>query len=250
MSIVGIIPARYQSGRFPGKPLADILGKPMIRHVYERSRKTPLLDRLVVATDDMRIAEAVEGFGGEFILTSPEHPSGTDRLAEACRIMKLADTDIALNIQGDEPLVTPEIIQVLIEALIHSGESVMATLAFRSSNRKDYENPNVVKVVVDSTGRALYFSRSPVPFCREDPAGTVSFLKHLGFYAYRNSFLQAFTQLSPGKLEQMEKLEQLRALEYGFEIRVALSPTDTRGVDTPEDLAELIETAGRQESVR
>ncbi len=247
MRIVGIIPARYRSSRFPGKPLADILGKPMIRHVYERSEKTPLLDRLVVATDDDRIARVVRGFGGESVSTSPDHSSGTDRLAEASRHMGLADEDIVVNIQGDEPLVSPQMIQILAEAITRSAESDMATLAFGSTNRTDYENPNVVKVVVDSTGRALYFTRSPVPFCRENPGRSVPFLKHLGFYAYRNSFLQTFTGLSPGRLEQTEKLEQLRALEHGYRIQVALSPCDTLSVDTPEDLAEVIEAVRKRE---
>lgn len=240
MHTVGIIPARYESSRFPGKPLADILGRPMIRHVYERSARASHLDRLVVATDDRRIADAVTGFGGEVLLTRADHASGTDRLAEAARLMGLDDGDIVVNIQGDEPLVDPRMIEALIEALAQGSDCPMATLAFPGHSLRDYENPNVVKVVSDSGGRALYFSRSPIPFARDRKTGGLAFLKHLGFYAYSASFLQTFTRLPPGRLEDIEKLEQLRALEHGYGIRIALSPVDTRGVDTPEDLARVI----------
>jgi 3-deoxy-manno-octulosonate cytidylyltransferase (CMP-KDO synthetase) len=242
MRIVGIIPARYESSRFPGKPLADILGKTMIEHVYERSARASRLDRLVVATDDARIAGAVSGFGGEALLTRSDHPSGTDRLAEAARLMGLDDGDIVVNIQGDEPLVDPRMIEALVEALAHERECPMATLVFPGHSLRDYHNPNVVKVVSDSGARALYFSRSPIPFARDLTAGSFTFLKHLGFYAYSGSFLQTFTRLTPGRLEDLEKLEQLRALEHGYGIKIAISPVDTRGVDTPEDLARVIAT--------
>ncbi|MFP5211764.1 MAG: 3-deoxy-manno-octulosonate cytidylyltransferase [Acidobacteriota bacterium] len=243
MLIVGIIPARYESSRFPGKPLADIHGKPMIQHVYERARKTPRLDRLVVATDDERIFRTVEGFGGEAVMTGSHHPSGTDRLAEAAVKLGLSERDIVVNIQGDEPLVAPEMIHGLIEALVGADDSPMATLAFESRNRDEYLNPNVVKVVVDRQGKALYFSRSPLPFCRDGGNEPVPFLKHLGFYAYRDGFLQEFTKLPPGALENMEKLEQLRAMEHGHTIRVALSPMETLGVDTPEDLEQVLKSS-------
>jgi len=245
MQVVGVIPARYESTRYPGKPLADIDGKPMIQHVYELPGQASRLNRLLAATDDSRILKAVEGFGGEAILTRSDHPSGTDRVAEAASILGLADDDVIMNIQGDEPLVEPIMIDCLIEAIEQNLECPMATLAFKSRNEADYLNPNVVKVVVDGRGRALYFSRSPIPFRRDVPGDSVSgeplsFLKHLGFYAYRHSFLKTFTRLPPGKMELLEKLEQLRALEYGHAIQVALSPVETQGVDTPEDLRRLV----------
>lgn len=244
MRAVGIIPARYGSTRFPGKALADIRGKPMIQHVYERAGKVSLLDGLFVATDDRRILDVVHGFGGKAVLTRGDHPSGTDRVAEACRELELADEDIVVNIQGDEPLVESVMIDLLIEALERAESCPMATLGYASRDVDEYLNPNVVKVVVDARGRALYFSRSPIPHRRDDDGEALSFLKHLGFYAYRHAFLQAFTKLPPGRLEQMEKLEQLRALEYGYSIQLALSPVETLGIDTPEDLARLLARSG------
>jgi len=240
MQIVGIVPARYASTRFPGKPLALIGGKPMIQHVAERASRASRLSRLLVATDDPRILEAVKAFGGEALLTREDHPTGTDRLAEAATLLNLADDDIVVNIQGDEPLVEASMIDALIEALLSPPQCPMATLAFPSTSTEDYRSPHAVKVVVDTFGRALYFSRSPLPFHRDREAETPPFLKHLGFYAYRHRFLQSFTQLPPGRLEAVEKLEQLRALEHGHAIRVALSPRDTLGVDTPEDLDRLL----------
>ncbi len=274
MQIVGIIPARYESSRFPGKPLADIHGKPMIRHVYERCMRAGILDRLLVATDDRRILDAVRSFGGDAILTADSHPSGTDRIAEACRILHLDSDSIVVNIQGDEPLLRPVMISRLVEALggpegasRRQGDSMdsgpdggpaggqagipgdgpprgaddcpMATLAFESRDANEYLDPNVVKVVVDRGGRALYFSRAPLPFHRDGAGSPPRFLKHLGFYAYRNDFLQLFTRLPEGELEKAEKLEQLRALENGYSIRVALSPVETHGVDTPGDLERI-----------
>ncbi|MCE5241881.1 MAG: 3-deoxy-manno-octulosonate cytidylyltransferase [Syntrophobacteraceae bacterium] len=239
MTVAGIIPARFKSTRFPGKPLADIGGRPMIQYVYERARRAARLDRLLVATDDSRIVEAVRRFGGEVLYTSPDHASGTDRLAEAGRLLGLLDDDIVVNIQGDEPLVEPVMIHRLIEALESSPEYPMATLAFRSASRADYLNPNIVKVVVDCRGRALYFSRSPIPAYR-DAGEKFEFFRHLGFYAYRHAFLQTFTGLPAGILEEAEKLEQLRAMEHGYGILVAPSPVETQGVDTPEDLAKLM----------
>lgn len=240
MRVVGIIPARYQSSRFPGKPLADIFGRPMIRHVYESARRTSRLDRVLVATDDTRIADAVQAFGGEFMLTNGDHPSGTDRVAEVCRRLELDGDDIAVNIQGDEPLLQPVMIDQLVDALEESSHCPMATLAFESTDDDDYRDPNVVKLIVDRLRRALYFSRSPIPCLRDAAEGPLLFLKHLGFYAYRHAFLQTFTTLEQGKLERLEKLEQLRALEYGYSIKVAFSPVDTLGVDTPEDMARLL----------
>ncbi|HAA01822.1 MAG TPA: 3-deoxy-manno-octulosonate cytidylyltransferase [Syntrophobacteraceae bacterium] len=236
MRTVGIIPARYASTRFPGKPLADLAGKPMIQWVYERAGQSSRLDRLLVATDDDRIFETVVAFGGEALLTSPEHPSGTDRLAEAGRMLQLSDDDVVINIQGDEPLLDPIMVDLLADALVGARLCPMATLACESSDGEVFANPNVVKVVVDDQWRALYFSRSPIPWRRDSGPGVQTFLRHLGFYAYRQKFLQQFTRLSPGKLEALEQLEQLRALEHGFAVQVARSPVETVGVDTPDDL--------------
>ena len=240
MLIYGIIPARYASTRLPGKPLALIHGKTMIQHVYERSAQCMCLDKVLVATDDLRIRAAVESFGGNCILTRPDHSSGTDRLAEAAETLGLDDEDIVVNIQGDEPLLKTAMIETLVEAIVSPPRFEMATLAFSTSNSGDFADPNVVKVVVDGSGRALYFSRSPIPFPRESEK-PLPFLKHLGFYAYRRRFLTQFTGLPDGKLERIEKLEQLRALEYGYAIRVALSPFDCESVDTPGDLQKVIE---------
>jgi 3-deoxy-manno-octulosonate cytidylyltransferase (CMP-KDO synthetase) len=236
MNIIGIIPARYQSTRFPGKPLVDIAGKPMIQHVYERALRAQRLQRVLVATDDVQILDSVRAFGGEVLLTSRDHPSGTDRLAEACRLLGLQDDDLIVNIQGDEPLVEPVMIDIIVEALEQTLEVPMATLASVSHSAEAFSDPNVVKVVVNSRMQALYFSRAPIP-CRRDANGPAhEFLRHLGFYAYRQTFLQRFTTLPPGELERAEQLEQLRALEYGYPIQVALSPFETQGMDTPEDL--------------
>lgn len=211
----------------------------MIQHVYERAGTCQQLDDLLVATDDRRIAQAVEAFGGKSVLTRNDHESGTDRIFEASESLGLMDSDIVVNIQGDEPLLVPEMIEQLADTLQNSSDRKMATLAFVSHDREEYFNPNVVKVVTDSNGRALYFSRSPLPYFRDDPNNLI-FLKHLGFYAYRQSFLRAFTQLSPGRLEKAEELEQLRAIEHGHSIHVALSPVETHGVDTPEDLEKIL----------
>jgi 3-deoxy-manno-octulosonate cytidylyltransferase (CMP-KDO synthetase) len=246
MKIVGIIPARYQSTRFPGKPLVDLAGKPMIQHVYERARRASGLHRLLVATDDIRIAEAVCAFGGEAVLTGQEHPSGTDRLAEAARLLGLHDDDLLVNIQGDEPMLEPVMIDLLVAALHDSATCPMASLACISQSEAAFHNPNVVKVVVDKDWKALYFSRSPIPHRRDGAGGPLAFLHHLGFYAYRQAFLQRFTRYRPRQLENLEKLEQLRALEYGHAIQMALSPVVTHGVDTPEDLQIILADWGRE----
>lgn len=246
MPTIGIIPARYQSSRFPGKPLVHLLGKPMIQHVYERSRMASSLDELVVATDDPRIEAAVLDFGGQVVMTRADHPSGTDRLAEACGILGLADDDLVVNIQGDEPLVQSAMIEELVLSLRSDLECAMSTLAFPGSDVEAYQNPNVVKVVTDRRGRALYFSRSPLPHRREPIDSPLCYLKHLGFYAYRHGFLKVFSRLPVGALEEQEKLEQLRALEHGHSICVALSPFETRGVDTPEDVKQVEATLSVQ----
>jgi len=236
--VVGIIPARYDSKRLPGKPLALIHGQPMIQHVYQRAAQAATLERLVVATDDPRIQKAVAHFGGEVLMTSPEHQSGTDRVAEAARQLMLTDDAIVVNIQGDEPLLRVEMIDSLVQNLQENSDFPMATLAYPDTDKNDLADPGVVKVVVDARGRALYFSRSPIPAFR-DRISPPPYYKHLGLYGYRNFFLQEFTKLSVGVLENLEKLEQLRALEHGFSISVVITPFDSISVDTPEDLVRV-----------
>lgn len=211
----------------------------MIQLVYERTARARVLQRVVVATDDERIGRTVESFGGEWVLTDAHHESGTDRIAQAARILDLEQGDLILNVQGDEPLVSAVMLEVLAGALEQRPDAAMATLAFASRDLRDFQDGNVVKVVVGLDDCALYFSRAPVPFVRDASMASTTFLKHLGFYAYRNSFLQTFTALPQGRLEALEKLEQLRALEHGHRIVVALSPRETHGVDTPEDLARI-----------
>ncbi len=236
--VVGIIPARYDSKRLPGKPLVLIHDRPMIQHVYQRASEATTLQQLVVATDDPRIQKAVAQFGGEVLMTSGEHLSGTDRVAEAARQLMLKDDAIVVNIQGDEPLLRAEMIDSLVQNLQENGDVPMATLAYPDTDKNDLADPGVVKVVLDAKGRALYFSRSPIPAVR-DKSSPPPYYKHLGFYGYRNGFLQEFTRLSPGVLEKLEKLEQLRALEHGFSISVVITPFDSISVDTPEDLARV-----------
>jgi 3-deoxy-manno-octulosonate cytidylyltransferase (CMP-KDO synthetase) len=233
--VIGIIPARYDSKRLPGKPLALIHDRPMIQHVYQRAAQAVTLERLVVATDDSRIHKAVAQFGGEVLMTSREHSSGTDRVAEAARQLMLTDDAIVINIQGDEPLLRAEMIDSLVQNLQENSDFPMATLAYPDTDKNDLADHGVVKVVVDAKGRALYFSRSPIPAFR-DTSSPPPYYKHLGFYGYRNGFLQEFTKLSPGALEKLEKLEQLRALEHGFSILVVIISFDSISVDTPEDL--------------
>ena len=236
--VVGIIPARYDSKRLPGKPLVLIHDRPMIQHVYQRAAQAATLDRLVVATDDSRIQKEVAQFGGEVLMTSREHRSGSDRVAEAARQLMIKDDAIVVNIQGDEPLLRAEMIDSLVRKLQEDTDVPMATLAYPETDKNDFTDPGVVKVVLDVKGRALYFSRSPIPAVRNKSL-TPTYYKHLGFYGYRNGFLQEFTKLSPGVLEKLEKLEQLRALEHGFTISVVITPFDSISVDTPEDLARI-----------
>jgi len=234
MQVVGIIPARYQSTRLPGKPLALIQGKPMIWHVYQQAKKSRYLGDVIVATDDGRIVEAVESFGGKAVLTSSEHRTGTDRLAEVAQDLT---AEIIVNIQGDEPLMQPEMIDQAIQPLLEDQTLVMSTLKKKIENQEELKSPHVVKVVTDQHNRALYFSRSLLPFPREKTAQAV--YKHIGLYVYRREFLLAFAQMEPTPLEKTESLEQLRALENGYAIYVAETFYSSRGVDTPEDLAKV-----------
>ena len=234
MKTIALIPARYGSSRFPGKPLALIQGKPLIQRVYEQARQVQDLDAVWVATDDASIRACVESFGGQAILTRGDHPSGSDRLAEAAGLLALDPEDIVINIQGDQPLFPPEIIGRLAAALIQNPLAAMATPARRVDDLEQALSPNVVKVVFDQHNRALYFSRSPLPYWRDGDAPY--FYKHIGIYAYRVDFLQKFVTLAPGRWEDAEKLEQLRALEHGYPIHIVETAGDTLEVDTPEDL--------------
>lgn len=225
-----IIPARYASSRFPGKPLAMLAGKPMIQHVWEKAAASAA-DVVAVATDDERIAGAVRNFGGTAVMTSPDHPSGTDRIAEAARAFCGVET--VINIQGDEPLIPTELVDELIRLMSSDRSIEMATVAVPADRRKMTENN--VKVVFGANGDALYFSRSEIPFVRQGGVDPGCYL-HWGIYAYRKDILDRFVQLPPGKLENAEKLEQLRALENGISIKVVTTELTTIGVDTPEDL--------------
>jgi len=230
-----IIPARYASTRFPGKALADLWGKPLIQHVYERARQARSSERVIVATDDERIASAARGFGAEVAMTSREHPSGTDRVAEVARGI---EAELIVNVQGDEPLIEPASIDAAVGPLVEDGTIPMGTLCCPVSDVEELANPNVVKVVVDREGFALYFSRLPIPFVRDSRADVMRY-RHIGLYAYRREFLLELAGLEPTPLEEAEKLEQLRALEHGHRIKVTRVGSAWPGVDTAEELARL-----------
>lgn len=235
MKVICIIPCRYQSTRFEGKPLADIHGKPMIQHVYERVLRAHSVSHAAVATDDKRIYDAVEKFGGTVIMTSAQHRSGTDRVAEAIESIPCDDSDIVVNIQGDQPLFQPSQIDEVVRPLLEDEAVYYCTLIYRIKREDEIYHPNAVKVVYDRDHFALYFSRSTIPFVRDD-GNEASYFKHHGIYSYRKSFLKAFTGLEPGYLERLESLEQLRALEHGYKIKVVITSYDSVEVDTPEEL--------------
>jgi 3-deoxy-manno-octulosonate cytidylyltransferase (CMP-KDO synthetase) len=262
MNVLGVIPARYASTRFEGKALADLLGKPMVQHVYERACQASTLDRVVVATDDQRISEAVEKFGGEVVMTT-EHPTGTDRIAEVAR---RADAEILVNVQGDEPLIEPAMIDEAVDPLLEDVDAGckmqdarqreeasglessalslgtsgidLVTLVHRIGSEEEYLNPNVVKVVVDSRGFAMYFSRSPIPYVKSQEEWSKDILtyRHVGLYVYRRHVLLDFAQTPPAPFEMLEGLEQLRFLENGYRMKVVETGYRSVGVDTPEDL--------------
>jgi 3-deoxy-manno-octulosonate cytidylyltransferase (CMP-KDO synthetase) len=236
MRIAAIIPARYASTRFPGKPLVSILGQTMIERVYRRVSLVSSLDRIIVATDDDRIFQAVESFGGEAVMTWPDHPTGTDRLAEVAAGLEV---DLIVNIQGDEPLIHPRMIEAAITPLREDVRIPMGTLKTAIDNWQEFQDPNVVKVVTDREGFALYFSRSTVPHCRDNGPLPVEAFKHIGLYVYRRDFLLKFAALPPTRLECLEKLEQLRVLEHGYRIRVVETDLISIGVDVPEDIARV-----------
>jgi 3-deoxy-manno-octulosonate cytidylyltransferase (CMP-KDO synthetase) len=241
MKTVVIIPSRYGSTRFEGKPLALIGGKPMIQRVYERAKQAAHITDVVVATDDSRIFEAVKKFGGDVVMTLTENRSGTDRASEAAEKMGLAPDDIVVNVQGDQPLLDPRCLEQVVKPLMPgfpiSGFE-MSTPALKIVNKAEITNPKHVKVTFDHQGFALYFSRSPIPFDR-DGCDHFDTYKHLGVYAYTRRFLEMFSKLPTGRLENIEKLEQLRALEYGHRIMVVVTSHDSPEVDLPEDISKI-----------
>jgi 3-deoxy-manno-octulosonate cytidylyltransferase (CMP-KDO synthetase) len=244
MGVTVVIPARYASTRFPGKPLADLCGKPMIQWVYERSVQCESVDRAIIATDDDRIARAVESFGGDVVMTRADHATGTDRLAEVAENL---DDELIVNVQGDEPLIDPAMIQAAVAPMLADSSIPMGTLKTPLTSMDEYLNPNVVKVVTDQRGFALYFSRAAVPYPRDfnDDLGQrwreLATAKHIGLYVYQREFLLQYPHLRATPLETQESLEQLRALEHGYRIRVAETDLVGQGVDTPEDLERVKE---------
>ena len=237
MSVLGVIPSRWASTRLPGKSLVPLCGKQLIQWVVERASRASRLSRLVVATDDERIATAVASFGGSWVMTRRDHATGTDRLAEAAQLLAIDDQDIVVNIQGDQPIFPGEIVEQVAGPLVSDPSLPMSTLIYKIIRPEEITDPNHVKTVFDCHGNALYFSRSPIPFQR-DPGEPQqpTYYKHLGLYAYRKGFLTTFVGLPEGQWERFEKLEQLRALEFGYTIRVVLTDHDSVEVDTPKDL--------------
>jgi len=251
MRAIGIIPARWKASRFEGKVLAELLGKPLIQHVWERSKESRSLDDLIIATDSEEVIKVVKGFGGKAVYTSKDQPSGTDRIAE---VVNPIDVKVVVNIQGDEPLIHHSIIDNLANTLLENKDIPMATVVKKIDSPKEILNPSVVKVVLDRNGYALYFSRSPIPYIREEDdqrsfldihswfsgreveKTTFQYYKHIGIYAYTKDFLFTYTNLPKSKLEETEKLEQLRVLENGYKIKTIETEFNTVGVDTPEDL--------------
>lgn len=239
--IIGVIPARYASRRLPAKPLVDLLGKSMVQRVYEQSKKARLLDRVIVATDDKRVQEAVKRFGGDVMMTSPDIESGSDRVAV---VALEVPGDIFVNIQGDEPLIEPELIDQAIQLLLDDTSVPVGTLVKKIDTHKELLNPNIVKVVLDHQMYALYFSRSVIPHLRDggdmnEWIGRQIFYKHIGLYVFRKDFLMKYSQLPVSNLEKAEKLEQLRILEAGYRIKVGITTFESIPVDTKEDIARV-----------
>jgi 3-deoxy-manno-octulosonate cytidylyltransferase (CMP-KDO synthetase) len=227
-----IIPARYSSTRLPGKPLIKVKGKPIIWWVYERANQSKLADKVIVATDDERIFNSIDGFGGNVCMTSPDHQSGSDRIAEVVR--KDEDIDIAVNVQGDEPMLNPDSIDKAIKCLLEDEKADIATLIRKIHDKEEVQNPNLVKAVIANDGRALYFSRSPIPYPRKEEFAV--YYGHVGLYAFRREALLKMTELPQTNLEKTECLEQLRALQNGLVIKTAEIDYAPTGIDTPEDL--------------
>jgi 3-deoxy-manno-octulosonate cytidylyltransferase (CMP-KDO synthetase) len=234
MKALGVIPARWASTRLPGKVLIDIAGKPLIQHVWERAKKARRLADVIIACDEPHVVDRARAFGAHAVLTAKDHPSGSDRVAEAAR---KSDADIIVNIQGDEPLIAPKLIDGLVDALAKDGAAAVATAVKRIAGEEEFRNPNVVKVVIDQKGNALYFSRASIPFKRDGkPSDFSKYFRHLGIYAYRRDFLFSYCQWPKSFLEQEECLEQLRVLEAGYRIKCVETDVETIGVDTPEDV--------------
>ena len=241
MKIIGIIPARYASSRFPGKPLIDLKGKSMIQRVYEGVKKSSLLSDVIVATDDQRIVDEVLRFGGKVVLTSESHTTGTDRCGEV--VQQMTEVEVVINIQGDEPLVDYRQIDQLAEAFSNELVSI-ATLGIQQVTLEDLENSNRIKIVTDVNGNALYFSRSAIPNSanyKGDALSTYPYLRHIGVYAFRRSTLLELNQLTPTLVEQVESLEQLRWLYYGYKINVVETNIETPNIDVPEDVKKVLE---------
>lgn len=237
MDVIGIIPARYSSTRFEGKVLADILGKPMLQHVWERAKQTHTLDDLIIACDDERVLEVAKGFGAQVVFTSKAHASGTDRI---CEVINPLDVKIVINIQADEPLVQPIMIDRVAQALLGERSLSTATLMKKIERPEEIHDPGVVKVVVDKNNFALYFSRAAIPYCPlNSEVKQPIYYKHIGLYGYTKDFLFIYKNLPVSNLEKTERLEQLRILEEGFRIKVIETQFDTVGVDTPEDLEKI-----------
>lgn len=237
MDVIGVIPARYSSTRFEGKILADILGKPMIQHVWERAKQSLILDDVIIACDDERIADVAKEFGAKVALTAKGHSSGTDRI---CEVVNPLDVKVIVNIQGDEPLIQPTMIDAVARTLLDDKKIVMTTIMKKIEDPAEIDNPHVVKVVVDRNNFALYFSRAAIP-CRaqNSEVDSPTYYKHIGLYGYTKDFLFIYKNLPSSNLESVERLEQLRVLEGGFRIKVIETKYDTIGVDTPEDLEKL-----------
>ena len=236
--VVCIIPSRYESSRFPGKPLADLCGKPMIQHVYERVAEAKAIPYVAVATDDERIFNAVKKFGGNAIMTSVTHRSGTDRIAEAVSTLNLPPNAIIVNIQGDQPIFEPAQVDEVIAPLLADPAINMSTLIYKIILAEEITHPHAVKTVFDHEGFAIYFSRATIPYVRSKNL-LADYYKHHGIYAYRRDFLDIFTKLPEGKLEKLEALEQLRALEYGYKIKVVITPHDSVEVDNEQELEKV-----------
>ena len=234
--ILGVIPARFASSRFPGKALAPLAGKPILQHVYERASQARYLSKIIIATDDDRIAKTARSFGAQVQMTRPDHLSGTDRVAE---VASSDQAPVIVNIQGDEPLIDPTAIDAAALALLDDPDLPMATLKKRIEIPTEVDNPNVVKVASDLMGDAIYFSRWAIPYMRDGSPGAIVHYKHIGLYVYRREFLLAYSGLPVGPLEQAERLEQLRAIENGYRIRVVETEYESLGVDTPEDLERI-----------
>ena len=256
LNVWAVVPARYASSRLPGKPLVSLAGKPMIQHVWERVRRAQKVSRVLVATDDERIRRAVTEFGGEAVMTRAEHRSGTERLAEVAASAASSGTEIFVNVQGDEPLIEPAAVDAAVAILLEDSSVEVATLAVPIATVGDVMDPNVVKVVLDFEGNALYFSRAPIPWIRDTASGRAGFgppagsthLKHLGLYVFRRQALLEFPTFPQGELEKLEQLEQLRWLENGYKIRVVETTHDSVSVDVTEDIARVEKLLQAQEA--